>query len=104
MRLKFLKEIEIHSCKFKLIWDKSHNGGSFSCGASVIVVGIKDYKTDPTYTLQILSHEIMELILVFMGARYDHPRLDNNYLFNFNHQTLENAIQMHTQILTKFLA
>jgi hypothetical protein len=44
----------------------------------------------------------MEGILIAMGARYEHTLIDNNYLFSFNHQTFENAIQLHTEIMSKF--
>ena len=53
--------------------------------------------------MQILSHEIMEIILSMMGARFSNGRTMDNYLFNFCHQTFENAIQVHTQTISKFI-
>jgi len=103
MKIKFLKSIEVLAIKFNVIWDKTHNGGSFSCRDSTIIVGTKDYHKDPVYTFQILSHELLELILMQMGGRYENPRTTNNYLFNFNHQTFENAIEIHTLLLSKFI-
>jgi hypothetical protein len=103
-KIKFIKEIEILSCKFSVVWDKKTDGGSFSWADGKITVGVKSYSKDPLYTLQILSHEIMEIILVGMGARFENGRTKENYLFNFCHQTFENAIQIHTQALNKFLA
>jgi len=87
MQIKFIKNIEILSSNFTIIWDKKTDGGSFSWGESKIIVGIKSYKKDPLYTFQILSHEMMELILHGMGARFENSRTLSNYLFNFDHQT-----------------
>lgn len=103
VKIKKLKEIEIMSSKFKIFWDKDHDGGSFSWTDSEIRVGIKSYHKDPLYTLNILSHEIMELILCTMGGRYENGRINENYLFNFDHQTFEDAIKVHTQTISKFI-
>jgi len=102
-KIKFIKDVEILSSKFSIVWDKTTDGGSFSWSDSKITVGIKSYSKDPIYTMQVLSHEIMEIILVGMGARFSNGRTGDNYLFNFCHQTFENAIQIHTQTLNKFL-
>lgn len=103
MRITFLKDIEILSSKFTVTWDKDTDGGSFSWGDSTIVVGIKSYKKDPLYTLSILSHELMEVILTGLGGRFSNSRTADNYLFNFDHQTFETAIKLHIQTITKFL-
>jgi hypothetical protein len=103
MKIKFLKKIEILSITFDVVWDKTHNGGAFSNAKSEIVVGTKDYHKDPVYTFGVLSHEILECIFLQMGARYENPRVENTYLFNFNHQTFENALEIHTQVLSKFI-
>ena len=103
MEIRFLKNIEILSSNFAIIWDKKTDAGSFSWTDSTITIGIRSYKKDPLYTFQVLSHEIMEIILVGMGARFENGRTRENYLFNFDHQTFENAIQIHTQTIVKFL-
>jgi hypothetical protein len=103
MQIKFIKNIEVMSSNFSVIWDKTNDAGSFSWSKSEITIGIKSIKKDPLYTFSIISHELMELILVTMGARFQNGRTGDNYLFNFDHQTFENAIQIHTQSLSKFL-
>jgi hypothetical protein len=102
MNLLFIKKIEILSATFNIIWDKTHDGGSFSCAESTITIGIKSYKKHPIYTFQVLSHEIMEVVLVYMGARFENGR-HSNYLFSFDHQTFENAVQIHSQAISKFI-
>ena len=103
MNIKFIKEIEILSSKFTVVWDKTNDGGTFSWSKSEINIGIKSFKKDPLYTFQILSHELFEIILVGMGARFASGRTSENYLFSFDHQTFENAIQIHSQALSKFI-
>lgn len=103
MQIKMISQVDLLASTFNIRWDKTHDGGSFNCSNSEIVIGIKSMKIDPLYTFQILSHEIMEIILVMMGARFANGRTGENYLFNFDHQTFENAIQIHAQAISKFL-
>ena len=100
--IKKVKSITIFGNKFKVIYDPTNNGGSFSFVTETFVIGTKCMKHDPVYTLSVISHEVMEAIYECMGARYCSPREHNAYLFNFNHQTFENAIQIHTEIMSKF--
>jgi hypothetical protein len=97
-----ISEITILSNRFEIIYDDSHNGGSFNFSEGKIEVGVKSIDKDPLYVISIISHEVMEAILECMGARYADPRIGGNYLFNFNHQTFKNAIQLHTEIMSKF--
>lgn len=103
MEFKLIKEIEILSSVFKIKYDKTTDAGSFSWGKTEIFIGIKSIKTDPSYTFSIISHEVMEIILTGMGGRFENSRTASNFLFNFDHQTFENAIQIHSQALSKFI-
>ena len=103
MKIKRIKEVEILSSKFSIIWDKNTDGGYFDWAEGKILIGIKTIDNDPLYVFQVLSHEILEIILIGLGARFSNGRIQGNYLFNFDHQTFENAIQIHTQTLNKFL-
>ena len=101
--LNKLKSIDILSQRFKISWNKKHDGGSFSIGDGDIEIGINSYKSDPLYTIGLISHEIMEIILYKMGARFQNGREDEKYLFSFDHQTFENAIELHTEVMAKFI-
>jgi len=103
VKIKMIKEVEILSSTFKIVWDKTNDAGSFSWSNSEIKIGIKSMLKDPLYTLQVISHELMEIILVGMGGRFVNNRTGENYLFNFDHQTFENAMQIHTQTISKFI-
>jgi hypothetical protein len=100
--IKKIEEITILASKFKIDYNPNHNQGVLNYPEGLIEIGIKCLETDPLFTINIISHEIMEGILIAMGARYEHTLVDNNYLFSFNHQTFENAIQLHTEIMSKF--
>lgn len=105
MKIKLVKEVTILGSVFRMIYDKTHGGGAFSCGESTIKIGVKNIKNDPLWVMGIISHEVMEVIMVSTGCRYDNSRLqDSDYLFSFNHQKFENAIQIHTEIMSKFYA
>lgn len=45
----------------------------------------------------------MEVIHVIMGTRYTNSRELESYTFLQTHQEFENAIQLHTEIMVKFL-
>jgi hypothetical protein len=103
MKLNFIKTIDIMCSTFNVVWDKTTDAGSYSWMDSEIRIGIKHYKKDPLYTFAVINHEVMELILGIMGARFQNGRTSDNYLFNFDHQTFENAIQVHSQTIAKFI-
>ncbi len=103
MKINLIKKVEILSSNFNVNYNKATDGCSFSWKDNCINIGIKNINNDPSYTLSCISHELMEIILVGMGARFDSSRTGENYLFNLDHQTFENAIQIHTQALIKFI-
>lgn len=103
VKLNFIKSIDIMASNFTVVWDKANDGGCFSWTNCEIKIGIKSYKKDPLYTLSIISHELMELLLGTMGGRFNNSRTKDNYLFNFDHQTFENAMQIHAALLSKFI-
>jgi hypothetical protein len=104
MKLKLIKEVEILSSLFSVVYDKTTDGGSYSWRDSEIRIGIRSIKKDPLYTFSVISHEVMEIILVGTGCRFENGRTGDNFLFNFTHQNFENAIQIHSQVISKFIA
>lgn len=103
IQINFIKEVTILWSKFKIIYDKNTNWWSFSFWKCEIIIWTKSYNIDPVYMITVISHEILEVILVSMGARFDNERTRENYLFNFDHQTYENTVQIHTEIMLKFI-
>jgi hypothetical protein len=103
MKINQLKQITILSNTFDIVWNKTHNGGSFSFGSGVIEIGTQCLKKEPLYVYSIISHEVMEAIQVTMGTRFTNSREPDKYTFLQTHQEFENAIQLHTEIMVKFL-
>lgn len=103
VKIRRIKKIMICSSEFKVIWSKKGNGGAFSFKECTITIGCRDYEKDPLYVMSVISHEIMEIIIEFLGGRFQNGRTDTNYLFNFDHQTFENAIQLHIQAMASFI-
>jgi UDP-N-acetyl-D-mannosaminuronate dehydrogenase len=101
--INFIKSITILGATFKMKYDKTHDGGSVNVDPQIIEIGTKGYEYDPHYTISTISHEVMESILYFMGARFQNSRTQDCYLFNFDHQTFETAIQIHSEIMLKFI-
>lgn len=102
VKLNFIKKINILSCNFTVVWDNNSDGGSFDWDKAEIKIGIKTYKKDPLYTLHVINHELMELILTSIGGRYHNSR-DHDFVFVFNHLSFETAIKVHTQALSEFI-
>lgn len=103
MKLKFPKQITILSDTFTIEYNKTHDGGDFSLRNSHINIGVRSVKTNPSLTLSVISHELMEIIYVTLGCRYSSVREENKYLFNFDHQSFETAVQLHSEALQKFI-
>lgn len=103
MKINQLKQITILSHTFDIVWNKKHAGGSFDFRTSIIEIGTLCLKKEPLYVYSTISHEIMEVIQVIMGTRFTNSREPDKYTFLQSHQEFENAIQLHTEIMVKFL-
>lgn len=104
MKLKFPKEITILSNRFKMLYDKTTNGGSFNFADGEMIIGTKCLKDDPQHVFQVISHEVMESIYCVMGARYESAREHKHYLFSFDHMKFETANQIYCDTIINFIA
>lgn len=103
MQLKFPKEITIGSVRFKVIKEKSHNGGSFCFGDGEIRIGVDCIEKDPGYTFMIICHEVAEIIHIILGTRYDDPSVKANYKFFQDHKDFENHTRLFAQTIQQFM-
>lgn len=103
MRIKFLKNINLLTYKFKIKYDDSHSGATFSFSDLEIVIGTKNYKKSPQQTLQVISHEISEILHVLLNTRYEDGSTTTNYKFFQDHKQFEAHNQILTQNLVKFI-
>lgn len=88
--MKQPKTINICGKKYNIIYDKTYSGGSFDCSTNEIKIGTKDKHR----ILEIMIHEISEIILTMRGLRFCRGSYDDNgdYMFVMNHQDFENYI------------
>lgn len=103
MIITFPKKIEILSYTFKVVQDKSHAGGSFSFANSEIVIGTKCLDKDPSYTFNVICHELMEIVHVALSTRYDDASVAGNYKFFQDHKEFENGINLFAVAIQKFI-
>ena len=102
MQLNKIKQITILSTTFDIVYNDKDGGGIFDWTNSKITIVTIDLKKDPLYVISVVSHELMEGILIMMGGRYQNPR-DQSYLFNYDHKMFESAIDIHFVALSKFI-
>lgn len=91
MKLKFPKKIMIGSTEFFIVKDKTSAGGSFSyCDKDKkgrIIIGTKHIKSTPSRVLEIIIHELKEIIQVEQCVRYERSDLEKGeYLFSYGHK------------------
>ena len=92
--MKLPKTILICGRTYRVKEDKKLLGGKFFCGEQTIFIGTKD-KPHQDELLNIILHEIIEVILTERNLRYRLPYTETengHYLFNFNHYDFENWI------------
>ena len=101
MKLKKRKSITVGCYKFKIKWDKTHSGGSFSFRDQIINIGIKG--NDDQQILMIICHELMEICAVEMNVRMQRPDINDDYIFVYDHRQHETMMSMFSGLLAKFL-
>ena len=83
MKFKFPKKITIGDVVWKIKYLKDYAGGSFLYKDHTINIGIKHYKNNPTRTLNVIIHELKEIIQVEQGVRFEDPTENKNYQFHY---------------------
>jgi len=102
MKLKRIKTLKVNSYTFKVIWNKSHNGGSFKwVPESIIDIGIKDISEDTIF--MIICHELMEICTVEMNVRMQRPDCDTDYIFVYDHRQYDTMMMMFAGLLSQFI-
>jgi len=101
MKIKKIKQVKVNCFEFKVIWNKTHNGGSFHYGKREIEIGTKGNQTNEIF--MVICHEIMELCAVEMNVRLNRPDCDTDYLFVYDHRQHETMINMFSGIIDKFI-
>ena len=86
--------INIAGKEFKILISKDTSGAEFNYSEQVIKLGVYDEK----YAIEILIHEISEIIHVMLGHRLFKSE-NNSYIFIMDHS----EFQTHNEILVNTL-
>ena len=106
MELKKLKEVEILGHNVKMVWSKKVQGGYVSIGTdgkNEIGISTSTEEHDPFDVVEILMHELSEMIHIFMRLRYDDPSVHGNYKFFMDHKEFEMHNKMLALTFSKFI-
>lgn len=86
MRLKFPKKIVVGSYTFTIKTDKKRSDGYFSYSDGVIFIGTEMLKKQPERVLEIIIHELKEVIQVEQYTRFTRGDEDKAYEFHYTHR------------------
>lgn len=103
MQLKFPKKIIIGAMEFNIKYEKESYAGSFSYDDDEIIIGIKNYKEKPLYTLSVIIHELTEVLHCQMHTRFQPSDNLSNYLFSYSHKEHTKICQDLTGLLNNFI-
>ena len=101
MKIKRIKSIKINSYEFAVIWDNSHNRGSFNYVTMKIIIGTKDLVENEIF--MILCHELQEICAEEMSVRFQRPDCSSDYLFVYDHRQHDTLVNMFSGLLSQFL-
>ncbi len=101
MKIKRIKSIKINSFRFKVIWNKSHAGGSFSYDDRIIEIGTAD-EIDETIFM-IICHELQEIVALEFNVRLRRPDCSADFIFVYNHRQHESMMNMFAGLLSEFI-
>ena len=101
MRIKRIKSIKINAVRFKIKWNDSHSGGSFSYGDNVIEIGTE--LVSDSHIFSVICHELMEIAALEMNVRFRRPDCDSDYIFVYDHRQHETMMNMFSSWLSEFI-
>jgi len=101
MKIKRIKSIKINCYEFKVIWEKSHAGGSFSYRDKFIEIGVKNSTEDEIF--MVICHELMEICTLEMNVRLHRPDCDSDYIFVYDHRQHETMMNMFSSLISEFI-
>lgn len=107
MKIKKIKSIIIGDTKFKIIWDYKGFGGEFSYpdeegNEAFIRISCVDEKINPIGVLNIIIHELKEIIQVEQRVRYGRPDEYKAYEFHYTHREHTDLCARLAGILSQF--
>lgn len=101
MKIKRIKSLQINSFRFKIKWNKSHAGGSFSYDDRIIEIGTGDGEDETIF--MIICHELMEIVALEMNVRLKRPDCSSDYIFVYNHRQHETMMNLFAGLVSQFI-
>ena len=106
MKLIKIKKIVIGDTEFQVKWDKKIGGGSFHYPRenekAEIVIGMIEEKINPIGILNIIIHELKEIIQVEQRTRYDRQDENRAYEFHYTHKEHTDLCSRLAGLLVQF--
>ena len=107
MKIKHLKEIIIGDAKFQMKWDKKSDDGEFSYPwkkeKAFIRIGCRDEKHSIEHVLNVLIHELKEIIQIEQATRFKRIDESCNYEFHYSHKEHTELCSRLAGLLSQFI-
>lgn len=99
----FPKKVKILHSEFSVLTEDDSDAGSFDTLKCEIKIGIRSLRTDPSWTWNVICHEVMELCAVSLRTRYDDRSVDGNYKFFMDHKEFDNVTGLFSSVISNFI-
>lgn len=99
----FPEEVIVGNNYYKVYTDSEAGGGHFSGADCNLTIGTKYLHSDPNYVWSVICHEVMEMIYVNFGVRYDDQSVEGHYKFFMDHKEFQNCINEFSKVIVQFL-
>lgn len=103
MKLKFPKKITVGDVVWKIKYDKKQGGGSFEYKNHILTIGTRYYKEQPTRTLNVIIHELKEIIHIEQDTRFEKGHSENDWFFAYDHQQHTDIVRRLAGLLNEFI-
>lgn len=101
MKINQINRIRVGSTDFKIVWNKSVDGGAFSYKDKKLTIGIKNRTTVEIFNTII--HELKEMIHIEQWTRFDDGSASGQYLFVYNHDRHDELCSRLAGLLEQFI-
>ena len=102
MKVKRITSLQVNASTFKVVWDKTHNGGSFSYGKNKNI-NIGTRYMDDNELFMVVCHEVMEIVACEVNVRLNRPDCGSDYIFVYDHRQHETMMNMFSRLVSQFI-
>ncbi len=98
-QIKRLKQIRVNSNIFTIKWDDTLHGGGFDYKDKTIWIGT----INKNRVLEILCHELFEIVTIEMNIRFHRPDCPQDHIFMYDHRQHDTTMCIFAGLLGQFL-